>query len=69
MSLKGQPTLQIITGSDRDNATILLAISGSGETLRPLIIFQGKKSKQHGIPKQGLITIFILEFTQTKKGG
>ena len=43
MSLKGQPTLQIITGSDRDNTTILVAVSGSGETFPPLIIFQGKQ--------------------------
>ena len=43
VSLKGQPTLQIITGSDRDNTTILAAVSGSGETLPPLIIFQGKQ--------------------------
>ena len=43
MSLKEQPTLQIIIGSDRDNTTILAAVSGSGETLPPLIIFQGKQ--------------------------
>ena len=43
VSLKGQPTLQIITGSDRDNTTILAAVSGSGETLPLLIIFQGKQ--------------------------
>ena len=43
LSLKGQPTLQIITGSDRDNTTILAAVSGCGETLPLLIIFQGKQ--------------------------
>ena len=43
VSLKGQLTLQIITGSDRDNTTILAAVSGSGETLPLLIIFQGKQ--------------------------
>ena len=43
VSLKGQPTLQIITGSDRDNTTILAAVSGSGETLPPLITFQEKQ--------------------------
>ena len=43
MSLKGQLTLQIITGSDRDNTMILAAVSGSGETLPLLIIFQGKQ--------------------------
>ena len=45
VSLKGQPTLQIITGSDRDNTTILAAVSGYGETLPPLIIFQGKQNQ------------------------
>ena len=45
LSLKGQPTLQIITGSDRDNTTILAAVSGCGETLPPLIIFQGKQNQ------------------------
>ena len=43
VSLKRQPTLQIITGSDSNNTTILAAVSGSGETLPLLIIFQGKQ--------------------------
>ena len=43
LSLKGQPTLQIITGSDRDNTTILAVVSGIGETFSPLIIFEGKQ--------------------------
>ena len=43
MSLKGQPTLKIITGLDRDNKTILVAASGSGETLPLLIVFQRKQ--------------------------
>ena len=43
VSLKGQPTLKIITGSDRDNTTILVAASSSGETLPLLIVFQGKQ--------------------------
>ena len=43
VSLKGQPTLQIITGSDRDNTTILAVVSGIGETFSPLIIFEGKQ--------------------------
>ena len=51
MSLKGQPTQQIINGSDRANTTILAAVSGSGEILPLLILFQGKKSKQHGLTK------------------
>ena len=42
-SLTGQSTLQIIIGSHRGNATILMAVSNSGETLPPLIIFQGKQ--------------------------
>ena len=43
ISLRGQPTYQIVAGSDRDNSTILAAVSGNGETLPPLIIFQGKE--------------------------
>ena len=43
VSLKGQPTLKIITGLDRDNKTILVAVSGSGETLPLLIVFQRKQ--------------------------
>jgi len=43
ISLKGQPTLQIVTGSDRDNTTVLAATSASGKVLPPLIIFQGKQ--------------------------
>ena len=43
VSAKGQKTVQIVTGSDRDNTTVLAAVSGSGATLPPLIIFQGKQ--------------------------
>ena len=43
ISLKGQKTLQIVTGSDRDNTTVLAAVSTSGKTFPPLIIFQGKQ--------------------------
>ena len=43
ISLKGQKTLQIVTGSDRDNTTVLAAVSASGKTFPPLIIFQGKQ--------------------------
>ena len=69
LSLKGQPTLQIITGSDRDNTTILVAVSGSGETLPLLMIFKENKSKQHGAPQQNLIISFIHGYTQLRKGG
>ena len=69
VSLKGQPTLQIITGSDRDNTTILVAVSGSGETLPLLMIFKENKSKQHGAPQQNLIISFIHGYTQLRKGG
>ena len=43
VSLKGQKTMQIVTGSDRDNTTVLAAVSASGAVLPPLIIFQGKQ--------------------------
>ena len=43
ISLKGQKTLQIMTGSDRGNSAVLAAVSASGKTVRPLIIFQGKQ--------------------------
>ena len=43
ISLKGQKTLQIVTGSDRENTTVLAAVSASGKTFSPLIIFQGKQ--------------------------
>lgn len=43
ISCKGQKTLQIVTGSDRDNTTILAAVSASGKTFPPLIIFPGKQ--------------------------
>ena len=43
ISLKGQPTLQIVTGSDRENMTVLAAASASGKVLPPLIIFSGKQ--------------------------
>ena len=42
-SQKGQKTLQIVAGSDRDNTTVLAAVSASGSTLPPLTIFQGKQ--------------------------
>ena len=35
--------MQIVTGSDRDNTTVLAAVSASGAVLPPLIIFQGKQ--------------------------
>ena len=43
VSLRGQPTYQIVTGSDKGNTIVLAAVSGSGETLPPLIMFQGKQ--------------------------
>ena len=43
VSQKGQKTLQIVTGSDRDNTTVLAAAASSGVTLPPLIVFQGKQ--------------------------
>ena len=43
ISLKGQKSLQIMTGSDRGNSAVLAAVSASGKTVRPLIIFQGKQ--------------------------
>ena len=43
VSLKGQKTMQIVTTSDRDNTTVLAAVSPSGAVLPPLIIFQGKQ--------------------------
>ena len=49
MSLKGQPTLQIINGWDRDNTIILVAVSGSGEALPPFL--KENKSKQDGAPQ------------------
>ena len=39
VSLKGQKTIQIVTGSYRDNTTVLAAVSASGAVLPPLIIF------------------------------
>ena len=69
VSLKGQPTLQNITGSDRDNTTILSAVSGSGETLPPLIIFQGKQIQTTCTPQQNLIISFTHGYTQMRKGG
>ena len=38
-SLKGQKTLQIVTGSDRDKTTLLAAVSASGKTFPYLTIF------------------------------
>ena len=52
VSFKGQPRPQIITGSDRDNTTILAVVSGSGETLPPLIIFQGKQIQTSWLPSR-----------------
>ena len=43
VSQKGQKTLQIVTGSDRGNTTVLAAVFASGTPLPPLIIFQGKQ--------------------------
>ena len=40
-----QKTLQIVTGSDKDNTTILTTSSTSGTTLLPLIISQGKQGQ------------------------
>ena len=42
ISLKRQPTLQIVTESDRENTTVLAAASASGKVLPPLIIFNEK---------------------------
>ena len=54
VSQKGQKTLQIVTGSDRDNTTVLAAVSASGTALPPLIIFQGKQ----GLPQIQPVNIF-----------
>ena len=43
VSEKGQKTLQIVTGSERDNTTVLATVSANGTTLPPLIIFQCKQ--------------------------
>ena len=43
VSQKEQKTLQIVTGSDRDNTTVLAAVSASCTALPHLIIFQGKQ--------------------------
>ena len=43
VSQKGQKTLQIVTGSERDNTTVLATVSVNGTTLPPLIIFQCKQ--------------------------
>ena len=42
VSGKGQKTLQIVTGSDRENITVLAACSAVGVALPPLIINQGQ---------------------------
>ena len=36
--LRGQSTYQIVTVSEGDNSTVLAALSGTGETLPPMII-------------------------------
>eukprot|EP00111_Clytia_hemisphaerica_P004974 TCONS_00014297-protein len=43
VSLKGQKTCQIVTGSDRQNTTVLAAVSASGKALPPLILFKGQQ--------------------------
>ena len=43
VSLKGQRTCQIVTGSDRENTTVLAAVSASGKALPPLILFKGQQ--------------------------
>ena len=42
-SLKGQKTLQIVTGSDRNKTTLLAAVSASRKTFPSLTIFQEKQ--------------------------
>ena len=41
----GQKTFQIVTGSDRDNTTVLAAVSASVTTFLPLMIFHGKQGQ------------------------
>ena len=41
VSLKGQKTLQVTPGSDRENTTVLATCSAAGKALPPLIIFSG----------------------------
>ena len=43
VSQNGQKTLQIVTGSDKDNTTVLAAVSASDTALPSLIIFQDKQ--------------------------
>ena len=69
ISLRGQPASQIVGGSDRDNSTILAAVSGNGETLPPLIIFQGKEVQTLGDHQQNPPTSSILGFMQTIPDG
>ena len=42
VSQKGQKTLQIVTGADRENVMVLAACSGSGKVLPPMIVNQGQ---------------------------
>ena len=42
VSARGKKSVQIVTGSDRDNNAVLAAVSESGATLPPLIILGSK---------------------------
>ena len=69
VSLKGQKTMQIVTGSDRDNTTVLAAVSATWAVLPPLIIFRVSRFKRHG----GCLLLQIISsihgFMLTKKVG
>ena len=43
ISQKGQKTLQVVPGSNRENTTVVAACSASGTKLPPMIIFEGKQ--------------------------
>ena len=45
MFQKGQKTLQIVTGADRENVTVLAACSASGKVLPPMIVNQGQHAQ------------------------
>ena len=41
ISARGQKTLQIVPGSERENTTVMAACSASGKALPPMVVFQG----------------------------
>ena len=62
--------MQIVTGSDRDNTTVLAAVSASGAVLPPLILYSRvSRFKRHGGRLLLQIISFIHGFMLTKKVG